>query len=90
MLLTESGKQFSRPMPTKRPQAAPDSSAGTNIPADTLSPVVVTDIMKYNTKNTSSGITWYDPVQTNILCVLFTTADILVFKNVYHELVGWI
>lgn len=71
--LTESGKQFSMPMPTRRPQAAPESSAGMNMPADTLRPVVTTDIMKYSTKNTISGTTLYEPI-TRILDNSITTA----------------
>lgn len=61
------------PMPTRRPQAAPESSAGMNMPADTLRPVVTTDIMKYSTKNTISGTTLYEPI-TRILDSSITTA----------------
>ena len=59
--LTESGKQFCMPIPISLPQAAPDSNPGTNTPAETLRPVVTTDMKKYSTKNTINGTTLYEP-----------------------------
>lgn len=49
------------PIPISRPQAAPESKAGTNTPALTLRPVVMIDMQKYMRKKTTKGTTLYEP-----------------------------